>query len=640
MKDRLIIKDTLTIKKRIVFLCGAFFQRSKPSDKRVILTKYLRTLSKNIYPLIVDTFLGFDSIETDKYSIEQYEELISNVSFYNFIFLESFSSASELGLFTSYSSSTPNVVFYPDKSNLILDKIGAFVRYGVLKNKTVFKSVEYLAFVERYAHGTDYVDEHYYFLDNKLPEEIKKVVEEAVNNIDSQNYALSIVEKDDAPKSLSFFEFCVIQRIKKIMISIQTAFYMLYPLVISNHSFDELLVFNPEDELSYYLNRFSHIIIDTMIEKYNLQEACLYSVEVLNYDSLESFLKCALYFIKYMALEIFENKKSKSNQIALIKDIYEYRSTYHSIESRIIQIPKVVSLDNKNKLIKQYPLIKNKKRRIITTYSTPNNELYVLQSEIAESFKEVCHKYNLYSSRSFAYKEGLNTLLCVREHLNSRCFLKMDIHKFFESMKQKVVFTLLLNKFEKECNFDLFSDNEKSRFKHRLRKAVNALTYKRVFPVGFVSSPIVSEIYLSDFDKTIFDFCEKSNLIYTRYADDILISSKYQFDYVEVKKHVADLLGGLSLELNESKTKYVYFSKQGDFINYIGLNLIYSDEKTKIGLGRAFVKKLAKLKVYGSNSNYVKKKIAGLETYLKYNDNSGYQKYLDIVQKYKLLKKN
>ena len=39
-------------------------------------------------------------------------------------------------------------------------------------------------------------------------------------------------------------------------------------------------------------------------------------------------------------------------------------------------------------------------------------------------------------------------------------------------------------------------------------------------------SPILSDMYLSDFDDRISSELEKDDLVYTRYADDIMISSK------------------------------------------------------------------------------------------------------------------
>ncbi len=48
----------------------------------------------------------------------------------------------------------------------------------------------------------------------------------------------------------------------------------------------------------------------------------------------------------------------------------------------------------------------------------------------------------------------------------------------------------------------------------------------------------------------------KQRYIYTRYADDIIISAKEKFDYNIVVEHIKNLFINSPLELNESKTRF------------------------------------------------------------------------------------
>ena len=635
MDKKYIIKNNPIVQKYIVFLCGSYF-RDKPYDKRKILINYINQISDNrISPIIVDEFLSIDDIETENFTIEQYEELVANVSFANFIFLESFSSASELGLFTHSSSINKNIVFYPDNSNLILDKIGYFIKFGILHDSKRISSVPYLALVERFAHGTDFIDEHYYFAKNELPTNIKNKTKEITESIISEKARLNICKTDDTPFSLNFFELAIDDDKKVLYSSSKTAFYILYSILFSREGFDDVVALDIRDKLNQYCSLLEDTILNTICY-YDYECKTDYCVKVLNFGSLNDFVCCSLFFIKYMSKRSILSKNIKKALLLNPKDVLTEIS-YKEKESNLINVPYNLSGVRKTKCIKRFTLYKKHKARSIITYSDLDGKQFrQVHNDISKDLHRICSSFNLYSDCSFAYKKGISTLDCVNKHLESTCFLKMDIHHFFETMSFDILEKKLFEVLSNTKDFILMSKEERIKFRRRLHSYLDVLTINKKFPIGFVTSPIISEIYLSEFDKKIVSICDSLKIVYTRYADDLLFSSKKVFEYDSLENIVVNELNSIGLTINVKKTKKKQLTKKGDSINYIGLNLVLGDTKSFVSIGKTFIKKLAILKAYGYKNSYNTKKVEGLESYLKYNDTSGYEKYRKILRIYNL----
>jgi hypothetical protein len=79
-------------------------------------------------------------------------------------------------------------------------------------------------------------------------------------------------------------------------------------------------------------------------------------------------------------------------------------------------------------------------------------------------------------------------------------------------------------------------------------------------PQGTPLSPYLTNIIMIPIDYAIAELCRQRNkqhLVYTRYADDIDISSKYDFDYKELLKEIELILARQSpLKINREKVHY------------------------------------------------------------------------------------
>lgn len=79
-------------------------------------------------------------------------------------------------------------------------------------------------------------------------------------------------------------------------------------------------------------------------------------------------------------------------------------------------------------------------------------------------------------------------------------------------------------------------------------------TLRGKLPQGAPTSPMLSNIFLEDLDKKLFQYCRNRNIQYTRYADDLIFSGN-DLKQQHLIPYVQMLLSSNKLKLNESKTK-------------------------------------------------------------------------------------
>jgi hypothetical protein len=154
-----------------------------------------------------------------------------------------------------------------------------------------------------------------------------------------------------------------------------------------------------------------------------------------------------------------------------------------------------------------------------------------------------------YSEYSHAYCKNKSIFTNATSHIGCNILLKLDIHNFFDSIS--------INKVEK-----IFLDlGYNMNVSHSLSLFCTYLGYVRQ---GFVTSPIISNIIMLNFDKNVTSLIEERyeelSLIYTRYADDITISSSKKgnkLTFRKICKDVIDCLLDEGFKENPVKTKII-----------------------------------------------------------------------------------
>lgn len=190
-------------------------------------------------------------------------------------------------------------------------------------------------------------------------------------------------------------------------------------------------------------------------------------------------------------------------------------------------------------------------RRIDAPKPELMNALRNLKTIFEEDFRA------LYHTSAFAYVKNRCTVDAVKRHQknNSKWFGKLDLHDFFGSTTLDYVIKMFSM---------VFPFSEIVKFPNgeaELRKALDLAFLNGGLPQGTPLSPLITNVMMIPVDYKLanaFRDFDKQRFIYTRYADDFIISSKVDFDVHRVEKLVVDTLHefGAPFTINESKTRY------------------------------------------------------------------------------------
>lgn len=184
----------------------------------------------------------------------------------------------------------------------------------------------------------------------------------------------------------------------------------------------------------------------------------------------------------------------------------------------------------------------------------PEDELMSALRNLKSIFEKDFHV--LYHTAAFAYVKQRCTIDAVKRHQqnNSKWFAKLDFHNFFGSTTPEFVYKMFSDIFP-------FSEVVKTRWgKTELTKALDLAFLDGGLPQGTPISPLITNIMMIPIDHALSKILRNhdNKFVYTRYADDIIVSSKHDFDVHEVENIVMDILKqcGAPFELNEKKTRY------------------------------------------------------------------------------------
>ena len=163
----------------------------------------------------------------------------------------------------------------------------------------------------------------------------------------------------------------------------------------------------------------------------------------------------------------------------------------------------------------------------------------------------------LYHTTAFAYIRGRSTIDSLKKHQQreSRWFVKLDFSNFFGSTTLEFVMSQLSMIFP----FCEVMKNEEG--KEQLTRAMSLCFLNGGLPQGTPISPLLTNLIMLPIDhhisNTLRDF-NKQQFVYTRYADDIMVSCQYDFKYQDVYKLVVDTAARFNApyKLNPNKTRY------------------------------------------------------------------------------------
>lgn len=178
----------------------------------------------------------------------------------------------------------------------------------------------------------------------------------------------------------------------------------------------------------------------------------------------------------------------------------------------------------------------------------------------------------------YSYVAGRSVGLNAAAHVDSNYFVRLDFADFFPSITGAVLRRFLRSAVDKGViDLDELAINAVVRLACRKAEEPRRLA----LTIGAPSSPHLSNALLYDFDSEISTRAAAIGVVYTRYADDIFISSRGMAgvsDFEQVFKRMArEMLPFLAL--NEQKTQH--FSRKRR-VTITGVN-VTSDRGISVG---------------------------------------------------------
>lgn len=252
---------------------------------------------------------------------------------------------------------------------------------------------------------------------------------------------------------------------------------------------------------------------------------------------------------------------SRNNSVQLtIEDLYAGRTlpehTDSSIKTiRVANIPAHWTQDSQhfNTVLKEYFNL-HPVQIEYTEYHIPKNSGgYRLISAPSDELKEVQKdvynillRFGAYAhDAAYAYVKDRTCLSALERHRakNTNFFYKFDLHDFFPSC----TIELLRRQLSQVYPFCMLEANV-------LDTVINVATYNGAMPQGSPLSPLLCNMVLIPFDWAMHYSIKHFGGVYTRYADDILISfaDRKQLPFVEflIKEHLPE-----GLSINPSKSR-------------------------------------------------------------------------------------
>lgn len=174
---------------------------------------------------------------------------------------------------------------------------------------------------------------------------------------------------------------------------------------------------------------------------------------------------------------------------------------------------------------------KRKKSGGMRIIFAPRGDLKIVQKRLNKILQEIY--FSIRPSSAFGFcKIGVGTNNGIVEnaqmHVGKKYLLSIDLFDFFPTIKRSDV-------------VKVFSGSIFNKSEAAAKLLADIVTYKNTLPQGAPTSPIISNFVLVDFDEEFMRLSQEKGWNYSRYADDITLSSNEYFtgkSFEDVKRIV------------------------------------------------------------------------------------------------------
>lgn len=183
----------------------------------------------------------------------------------------------------------------------------------------------------------------------------------------------------------------------------------------------------------------------------------------------------------------------------------------------------------------------------VRTIEATNEYGKALQRTALHILRDECKILEHDAAYGFVTKRNCKQALMRHKENESKYFLKMDIDNFFPSLTRDMVVNACAA--TAQC----------ARYRTEVARMLDDCAfYNGRLSQGSPLSPYLANIVMLKFDILLSTYAEDHSLVYTRYADDILISSAEPIKVAKTITKVKECLRtvGTELKLKDSKTRY------------------------------------------------------------------------------------
>lgn len=176
------------------------------------------------------------------------------------------------------------------------------------------------------------------------------------------------------------------------------------------------------------------------------------------------------------------------------------------------------------------------------TISAPNATLLNIQKII---YKRILLSVNVHPA-SLGFRQNISVTYNAKAHLGNKQILKVDIADFFGSIKKHRIIKAF----------------EKIGYPANISQVLAELcTLDRKLPQGAATSPTLSNIVAYDMDVKLASVVQKSNLKYTRYADDLTFSGE-DISFELILSEIDNIIREEKFVIQRKKTRFLTEKKR------------------------------------------------------------------------------
>ncbi|WP_289644337.1 reverse transcriptase domain-containing protein [Maribacter aestuarii] len=234
-------------------------------------------------------------------------------------------------------------------------------------------------------------------------------------------------------------------------------------------------------------------------------------------------------------------------------------------------------------------------KRVLNVDSLPDDHYNIYKSLITKRFVNENELFNKFKHKLIAERGVVNDSTKIR-------LRNINVKHNWYLKKERVVAYCTKKDFFNEATHLIRAEKACS---HQHKKCRNNCTPKGI-PQGTPMSATLANIYMLDFDKTVFNECQKRNSYYQRYSDDLIIvcdQENEQYFFNLIRKSVEKTA---KLEIHPNKTNIYRYETIGKNFNggILEEDNSISDRKQLEYLGFEYDGKKVRVKTVGFSKFY------------------------------------